>query len=655
MDQREELAALRRLAELEAKAKGGTPQAQTARVPQRTSQALGFGKGLFAPVDNASRYLESAIRSATDGTTIGYGLNTASQALRGAIPKSVVDFIDNPQAYYEAQSRAGVRPGKIGEFAGNVVGTLPASVVKGGSAAVGGVQGALLSDKRDPLGVLTDAAIGAAGGLVGEGVAKGLGYAGGKAMGAMRSNPAINAQIAKADRYIRQVAKASGADPADLMAASPDITAAEALGQTGKAQLGALARRPGLTGESLTGTIEARRLARPDVLQSEFGNAIGIHPSAAAGDIRSLVDQGRKDAAPLYEQAYAAGPIQTPGINALLSRPSMKKAMAKAVNLAAENGENPNALGFVVSQGSGDIPEMVSVSNPTMKTWDWVKRGLDDVLESERDKNTGRLPATEDVQSVVRTLKAFRTELTNANPAYKDALATSGDYLGAKNAFEKGQKLVFNSKIPAYDFGKTFSELTPANQQAFKGGIANSVFDLAQTGRLKPETLRTPLVRSKLAAVLGKPETDALIASAEKQAKMAAFETRYGPAANSITQEMADAMRFQDDSMGAAANVVGLMQNPKGTLTNMALQKVQGAIDWATQPKQIATRDIAGGVLMDNPQALARSLVEGLPRQPSQARFNQAQIAAYRKAMNRLARPSGMFGSTMALQNQGQR
>lgn len=652
MDQREELAALRRLAELEAKA--GKPQASTSRIPQQPSgalgvaknEAIGFAKGAFKPLDNAAIALEAGLRRVAPG---------AVQFMDQTFGGSAQDAANTRAAAIEA---SGARPGKIGEFVGNVAGTLPLAMLGGGlpgAVAQGAAGGALLTDKRDLRGVGMDMLAGASGGAAGYGAAKAVGYAGGKAMEAMRSSPAINNQIAKADRYLRQVAKASGVSPADLIAASPDVTAAEALGQTGKAQLGALARRPGATGDALTGAIEARRLARPSVLQDEFSKAIGIHPDAAAGNIRSLVEQGRKAAAPLYEQAYAAGPIQTPGLNSLISRPSMKKAMAKAINIAAEEGENPSALGFVVSPGSGDIPEMVAVSNPTAKTWDYVKRGLDDVMDSYRDSTTGKLVLDDAGRATQETLKAFRRELTDANPAYKQALATAGDYLGAENAFQTGQRHVFDSKTTAYDFGKTFASLTPANQQAFKGGIANRVFDLAQTGRLKPETLRTPLVRNKLAAVLGKPETDALISAAEKQAKMAAFESRYGPVGNSITSEMGDAMRFQDESMGAAANIAGLVQNPKGQLINMALQKAQAGIDWFAQPKALATRDLAGEALMGSPQSLAKTLRAGLPRQPSQARFTKAQIEAMRRTTARLARPSGMFGSTMALQNQGQR
>jgi len=655
MDPREELAALRRIAELEAKAGVRTAQAQTAQIPQRTSQALGFGKGLFAPVDNASRALESLLHATTDGTTVGYGLHTAGQALRSAMPKSVVDFIDNPQAYYAAQQQAGMRPGKIGEFAGNVVGTLPASLAKGGSAVVGGVQGALLSDKRDPLGVMTDAAIGAVGGLAGEGVAKGLGYAGGKAMSAARANPAINRSISKAENYLAKVAKASGSSIADLMAGNPQLTAAEVLGQTGKGQVGALARRPGETGDALSGMIEARRMSRPQVLQDEFQTALGIHPDAAAGNIRGLVEKGRKAAAPLYEQAYAAGPIQTPGLESLMSRPSMKKAMAKAANIAAEEGDNPTALGFVVSQASGDIPAMVTVRNPTAKTWDYVKRGLDDVMDGYRDTTTGKLVLDTEGRATQGTLKALRQELVTANPKYGEALAVAGDYLGSEAAFKSAPKLMFNNKVTAFDLNKQFSAMSASEKEAFKGGIANEVFNLAQTARLKPEILKTPLIRSKLAAVLGKPETAALIASAEQQAKMAAFEGRYAATGNSITQEMADAMAFQDQTMGAATNLAGLVQNPKGQIMNMALQKAQGVVDAMTTPGQIETRNIAGQALIGSPQNMAQILQQGIPRQVAAPRFNQAQIAAYQKAMNRLARPSGMFGSTLALQNQGQR
>ena len=618
-------------------------QASTAKVPQRTSQALGFAKGAFKPLDNAAIALEAGLRRIAPGAT-----QFMDETFGGSAQ-------DAANARAQAIQSSGLRPGKIGEFAGNVAGTLPLAMLPGGVLTQGAAGGALLSDKRDPRGVLTDAALGAAGGAAGYGVAKGLGYAGGKALGAITTR---SAAPAKANDYLVRVARAAGVNPSDLMTASPDITAAEALGQTGMAQLGALARRPGLTGESLTGKISERRIARPDILQAEFGNAMGIHPAAAAGDMRSLVDQGRKAAAPLYEQAYAAGPIQTPGLNALMSRPSIKKAMARAVNLAAEEGENPNALGFVVSQGSGDIPEMVAVSNPTAKTWDYVKRGLDDVLDGQRDP-FGKLKPGEDTRLIVDTLKEFRTELTNANPAYKEALAVSGDYLGAQSAFEKGQKLVFNPKMTAYEFGKTFNALTPANQQAFKGGIANQVFDLAQNGKLKPETLKTPLVRNKLASVLGKPETDALIASAEQQAKMAAFETRYGAAGNSITSEMRVADQFLEEGADGVGNVArGFVQfagNPKGSLMNLAAQKLQGGIDMARNPKLLETRNLAGEALMGSPQALAQTLRSGLPQAPAKRVFSKSELALIKKASDRLARPYGMFGSTMALQNQGQR
>jgi hypothetical protein len=619
-------------------------QASQARVPQRTSQALGFAQGAFKPLDNAAIALETGLRRIAPGAT---------QFLDETFGGSAQDAVN---ARAQAIQSSGLRPGKIGEFAGNVVGTLPLAMLPGGVLAQGAAGGALLTDKRDVKGVLTDAAIGAAGGAAGYGVAKGLGYAGGKALGAITTR---SAAPAKANDYLVRVARAAGVNTSDLMAASPDITAAEALGQTGMAQLGALARRPGLTGESLTGKISERRIARPEILQEEFGNAIGIHPAAAAGNIRSLVEKGRKEAAPLYADYYASDPFITPKLESLMSRPSMKKALAKGADIAAEEGENPIALGFAASPASGDIPEMITVRTPTPKLWDYVKRGLDDVLDESRDKTTGKLVLDTKGRATQETLKEFRGELVTAQPKYGQALAKAGDYLGAQDAFEKGQKLVFNPKTTAYEFGKTFKALTPANQQAFKGGIANQVFDLVQTGKLKPETLKTPLIRNKLASVLGKPETDALIASAEQQAKMAAFETRYGAGGNSITHEMMVADQFLEEGTDGVGNVArGVVQfagNPKGSLMNLAAQKLQSGIDMARNPKLLETRNLAGEALMGSPQALAQTLRSGLPQAPAKRVFSKSELDLIKKASDRLARPYGMFGSTMALQNQGQR
>lgn len=86
----------------------------------------------------------------------------------------------------------------------------------------------------------------------------------------------------KAETYARRVAKSARATPEALAAASPDITAAEALGQSGKTALGALARREGTTGDVLQAAIAARRAGRPQRVLDSFAGASGIDPATVA-------------------------------------------------------------------------------------------------------------------------------------------------------------------------------------------------------------------------------------------------------------------------------------------------------------------------------------------------------------------------------------
>ena len=93
----------------------------------------------------------------------GLGMPTAA---------SVADRHARELATAKAQGRV---PGKIGEFAGNVVGTIPAALASKNPLVAGALSGAMLTDNRDLPGILADAGIGAVTGGIASGV---LGAAG---------------------------------------------------------------------------------------------------------------------------------------------------------------------------------------------------------------------------------------------------------------------------------------------------------------------------------------------------------------------------------------------------------------------------------------------------------------------------------------------
>lgn len=129
----------------------------------RKSQMLGFEKGIMTPLDNAAMALEGGLKRMgvpTDAMNRMLGAPSAAQAA------------DNHAGYVQQQAAQGVVPGKIGEFAGNMAGTLPLAMATKNPIALGAMSGAALTEKRDPTGVLMDMLVGAAAGHAGDKVAK---------------------------------------------------------------------------------------------------------------------------------------------------------------------------------------------------------------------------------------------------------------------------------------------------------------------------------------------------------------------------------------------------------------------------------------------------------------------------------------------------
>jgi hypothetical protein len=144
------------------------------------SQALGFAKGVNTPFDNAASWLEGAVNG-IGGLPGLVGLPSdphlgADISHATGMPSAAQ--VKQAHAEMVAQAaRRGVVPGKVGEFAGNVVGTLPTALLPGGALVQGAAGGALLSDAKNVGGVARDAAFGAAGAKLGDMAFKGVGNA----------------------------------------------------------------------------------------------------------------------------------------------------------------------------------------------------------------------------------------------------------------------------------------------------------------------------------------------------------------------------------------------------------------------------------------------------------------------------------------------
>lgn len=425
-----------------------------------------------------------------------------------------------------------------------------------------------------------------------------------RGMGPQVPNLSTPEQIAL--RHVNRNLQSSGMSLDDLRAAPEGITAAEAMGRTGQRQLGALARMEGETADSLQGLVSARSQGRTGALSDAFGRATGVDPEAAAGNIDVVVDAGRRRAAPLYEQAYADTIDMTPTLQGLTQRPSVQKAMRNARTMMQNDGLDPDALGLTASPQSGDIPIMEVSRRPSMQLWDYVKRGLDDEIDALRDPISKTFKRPQEARQLTDMAQTLRGELTSQSPAYRQALETSGDYLKASTAFKKAPDLVFNNKLTPREFAQQVAKMTEGEREALRAGIANHALNLVDSGRMKPKAFSTPGVRQKLGVILGEDGANGLIETAELEARKAAFETRYGPGAGSISADMlAGGEELAQSVGGGPLNLGRMAMNPVQTIKAGGEALINRAYSAATQPGQAAARDAIGQRYMMSPQALA--------------------------------------------------
>lgn len=441
--------------------------------------------------------------------------------------------------------------------------------------------------------------------------------------------PATRAE-GQAAKYVSRLASSAGKTPTDIAqygteAAGKPVIAGEALGRPGVTALSALGRRSGTTPDALEGMLTARSAEAPDRILGDMAKSVGIDPYAAQGNIEGLISQGRQAAKPLYDAAYEAPMPVTQELRDLAARPSVKQAMNTAVKMIQDAGGDPVDYGFM-RVGEGPVPDTgfsptdngYLPKQPTTEAWDLVKRAVDGRVQSNLDKITGRPinPAlNHSLQSLSGDLKGI---LRKNNPQYASAMDMAGDYLSAQKAYQDGQKYIFNPNRTEKQIGDAFAKMSPAEQEAFKGGIANRMFDMARNNRLKPSMLSIPRVQSKLAAVFGQENTAKLSKSLQTEAEMQKYANRMKPGVGSPTAEL-DAMMGEQNTpltLRNAGHTAAMMANlAHGNIPSAVWRggTILGDVrDTLFNPRlaamSVPVRDEVGRMLMMKPEDLAAYL-----------------------------------------------
>lgn len=460
-----------------------------------------------------------------------------------------------------------------------------------GGAAIGATIGGALP----VIGRTAQAAGGVVDDLTGGAIGRGIDAA------TDRLNLPIRTSAERADavakKYVSDLASRAKVTPQVLRKAQVDafgkpVTAAEAMGRRGEVTAGAVARRPGSTGDLAEAVVEKRQGMRPASVLADFEASTGVSPEAVRGSINDIVDAGRKAAKPLYDEAYGRELIQSDKLTELMQRPATKRGFAKAAEMMANDGKDPMALG-VEFDPSGAIKY---IRTPSMEAMDYVKRGIQDQIE--RDAFGKPLP-TDTNRALSNLVSDFTGELKRANPKYGEALARAGDYKSAQAAYEMGGDLLagrglFRDPRAIADW---VQKADPVKLEAARGGVANDLYLQVLNGKVKLKALQSPAAKMKLSALFGQRETDRFLARIAAELRMVKAEARLNPSAGSGTAEWAANMNDQA-SKPLSLNPMSYINQGAGAVASR----------FRTAPLNELARDRVGQILYGSPNELANML-----------------------------------------------
>lgn len=250
---------------------------------------------------------------------------------------------------------------------------------------------------------------------------------------------------------------------------------------------------------------------------------------------------------------------------------------------------------------------------PTMRAWDYIKRGLDDVVEAYRDGTTRKLNLDTRGRAIVSTLNQVRDELTNPTKPwgslYGSALNAGGEPLRLESAFRDAGKLMSNT-VRMQEFNERISKMSQSQMDALRAGIVADARDRAASGRVRLNNMLTKAYEQKLIRVFGEERGRALIQRIQDERFLLTHGQRMTPGIGSDTSETLLADKEQQETIRSAAQAINHIRGgrPVSALIAMISDPVGGIFRGAQMPVNRATRDALGELLMLPPSQLASEL-----------------------------------------------
>lgn len=436
--------------------------------------------------------------------------------------------------------------------------------------------------------------------------------------------------------------------PASLADANPSM----------RSLAGAAVRRSPTAALVAENALQPRALGQIDRLGAavnrDFGPTANI-PQASD----DLIARARAAAAPLYEQAYASPPIGSPRLDQLLATPAAGQATARAHTIAGNEMRNPSAMGFRLNAdgtvalsptsqlGENAVGDLTSTLSPqrqsgyTPQTLDYVKRGLDDVIESQRDKVTGRLNLDEAGHAINGVRAQLLQEVDRLNPAYGQARAAYAGPASQRAALTQGQNA---QNVHPDVVTQALARLSPSELPQYQLGFRSGMMDKANNAQLSANPFDrvygTPQQQQRIATVF--PEQGAIARFAQQaqmERNLARTNTEVMGGSQTAGRQVADQQFEGGLGPAMAADAVGALtmgMPPVGTARHVARNLTGDILRLGVGQRAIAKADGLAPMLLDtSPQNTIQMLQNLAARQAAFDDYVTGQRAQF-------ARPLGL-------------
>lgn len=468
---------------------GGTPESLNAYIKQFNET------GAIGPITPAKQDIGAFQQLYNDVALTPWGTGTIRSAntLAGGIP----EMLAGDQARQGLSQLAEQNPkfAFIGDTAGAIAGT--AGLVKGinalgaplskaltvGNLGYGGIYGA----SQNPENPLAGAAIGAmasgagdlAGGYVASPILEALGPKTINPALRLAGRPALPAppSISRPESTIINTVGNQGRAVTNLLGDASALGVPMTLADTteGLRSLGgAVARRSPEARSIARNVMEPRALGQIDRLQGAISRDFG-DPANVLERSDALLNQARKNSQPLYNEAFQAPGASSVNADDILNTPAGKQALARARTQMLNDRKDPSALGIDIN----DAGEPVLSRVPSFETFDYVKKGFDDIANEGRTP-FGTFQPNADQAAAANLSSSLRSRIDEVNPAYAQARAAYAGPASEREALQMGKAAIGQ---PAESIAYTLKNMPAPRQEQYRLGALSGLSERANNAR----------------------------------------------------------------------------------------------------------------------------------------------------------------------------